>query len=270
MREVPQFYRKKYGVVLFTLAFVIVLNAMYIYSAIAVDISIPLYVLEAFLISYYALNFMPEGLVEKTLSLVVDDMNSGIICFDFQGKCIYANQLARDLFEVQDDIRIFEKYLPIWLERRHMDGEEASVWTEGHIYKDEEIYIKAEFKKIYDDKNMLIGYYFCMSDRTNEIEKYKSAVYRATHDNLTGIYTREKFYDRVNEVIHMNPDIRRLIICTKINNIQMINDLFGIEMGDEVLKQQAEILKEKAGTEYVYGRLIGDKFAMCVPKELFV
>ena len=73
MREVPQFYRKKYGVVLFTLAFVIVLNAMYIYSAIAVDISIPLYVLEAFLISYYALNFMPEGLVEKTLSLVVDD-----------------------------------------------------------------------------------------------------------------------------------------------------------------------------------------------------
>ena len=85
--------------------------------------------------------------VEKTLSLVVDDMNSGIICFDFQGKCIYANQLARDLFEVQDDIRIFEKYLPIWLERRHMDGEEASVWTEGHIYKDEEIYIKAEFKK---------------------------------------------------------------------------------------------------------------------------
>lgn len=61
MREVPQFYRKKYGVVLFTLAFVIVLNSMYIYSAIAVDISIPLYVLEAFLISYYALNFMPGG-----------------------------------------------------------------------------------------------------------------------------------------------------------------------------------------------------------------
>ena len=27
--------------------------------------------------------------------------------------------------------------------------------AEGHIYKDEEIYIKAEFKKIYDDKNML-------------------------------------------------------------------------------------------------------------------
>lgn len=267
--DVPRFYRKKYGIILFTLVFVIILNGAYICMAVPLDISIPLYVLEAFFISYYAINFMPEGIVEKTLSLVVDDMNSGIICFDFQGRCIYANQLARDLFEVQDDIRIFEKYLPIWLERRHMDGEEASIWTEGHIYKDEEIYIKAEFKKILDDKNMLIGYYFCMSDRTNEIEKYRSAVYRATHDNLTGIYTREKFYDRVNEVIHLNTNIKRLIICTKINNIQMINDLFGIEMGDEVLKQQAEILKEKAGTEYVYGRLIGDKFAMCVPKELF-
>lgn len=267
--SIPKFYKKKYGIVLFTLIFVLILNVIYISKSVAIDISIALYTFEAIFICNYSLSFMPEGLVEKTLSLVVDDMNSGIICFDFQGKCIYANILARDLFEVGDDISIFEKYLPIWVERRQMEGEEASTWTEGHIYKDEEIYIKAEFKKIYDEKNMLLGYYFCMSDRTNEIEKYKSAVYLATHDNLTGIYTREKFYDRVSEVIHLNPDIKRLIICTKIKNIQMINDLFGIEMGDEVLKQQAEILKMKAGTEYVYGRLIGDKFAMCVPKDLF-
>lgn len=70
----------------------------------------------AVFISYCAVSFMPNGLVEKTLSLVVDDMNSGIICFDFQGKCIYANELARDLFETGDDIKIFEKYLPIWLD----------------------------------------------------------------------------------------------------------------------------------------------------------
>lgn len=130
------------------------------------------------------------------------------------------------------------------------------------MYKDEEIYIKAEFKKILDENSRLIGYYFCMSDRTNEIEKYRSAVYRANHDNLTGIYTREKFFDKVSEIIHINPEVKRLIICTRINNFQMINDLFGIEMGDEVLKQQADILKEKIRADYVYGRLIGDRFAM--------
>lgn len=266
---VPKFYREKYSIVLGTFVFVIILNAVFVSTNEPLDISIPFYIIEAIFISYYAVSFMPKGLVEKTLSLVVDDMNSGIICFDFQGKCIYANGLARDLFEAGNDIKIFEKYLPIWLERRHMEGEDASTWTEGHIYKDEEIYIKAEFKRILDEKDMLIGYYFCMSDRTNEIEKYRSAIYRANHDNLTGIYTREKFYDEVSEVIHINPDIKRLIICTKINNFQIINDLFGIEMGDEVLKQQAEILKEKAGTDYVYGRLIGDKFAICAPKDLF-
>lgn len=266
---VPKFYREKYSIVLGTFICVIFLNAVFVGTDEPLDISIPFYIIEALFISYYAVSFMPKGLVEKTLSLVVDDMNSGIICFDFQGKCIYANVLAKDLFETGDDIKIFEKYLPIWLERRHMEGESASTWTEGHIYKDQEIYIKAEFKKILDEKSMLIGYYFCMSDRTNEIEKYRSAVYRANHDNLTGIYTREKFYDKVSEVIHINPSIKRLIICTKINNFQMINDLFGIEMGDEVLKQQSAILKEKAGTDYVYGRLIGDKFAICVPRDLF-
>lgn len=266
---VPKFYRKKYSIILGTFVFVIMLNAIFVGTDEPFDISIPFYMIEAVFISYYALSFMPKGLIEKTLSLVVDDMNSGIICFDFQGKCIYANGLAKDLFETGDNIKIFEKYLPIWLERRHMEGEGASTWTEGHLYKDEEIYIKAEFKKIYDEKNMLTGYYFCMSDRTNEIEKYRSAVYRANHDNLTGIYTREKFYDKVSEVIHINPEIKRLIICTKINNFQMINDLFGIEMGDEVLKQQADILKEKVGKDYVYGRLIGDKFAICVPRDFF-
>lgn len=266
---VPEFYRKKYSIVLSTFLTVIFLNAIFVCTDLSFDISIPFYMIVAVFISYYAVSFMPNGLVEKTLSLVVDDMNSGIICFDFQGKCIYANELARDLFETGDDIKIFEKYLPIWLERRHIEGESASTWTEGHLYKDEEIYIKAEFKKILDENSRLIGYYFCMSDRTNEIEKYRSAVYRANHDNLTGIYTREKFFDKVSEIIHINPEVKRLIICTRINNFQMINDLFGIEMGDEVLKQQADILKEKIRADYVYGRLIGDRFAMCVPKELF-
>lgn len=266
---VPKFYRKKYSIVLSTFVIEIFLNASFVGTDLSFDISIPFYIIEALFISYYAVSFMPKGLVEKTLSLVVDDMNSGIICFDFQGRCIYANELARDLFETGDDIKIFEKYLPIWLERRHIEGESASTWTEGHLYKDEEIYIKAEFKKIFDENSRLIGYYFCMSDRTNEIEKYRSAIYRANHDNLTGIYTREKFFDRVSEVIHTNPEVKRLILCTRIKNFQMINDLFGIEMGDEVLKQQADILKEKIGTDYVYGRLIGDRFAICVPKELF-
>ena len=50
----------------------------------------------------------------------------------------------------------------------------------------------------------------------------------------------------------------------------MINDLFGIEKGNEVLKMQADIFREQCGEGIVHGRIGGDKFAMCVPKTQFL
>lgn len=49
----------------------------------------------------------------------------------------------------------------------------------------------------------------------------------------------------------------------------MINDLFGIEKGNEVLKMQADIFREQCGEGIVHGEIGGDKFAMCVPKLNF-
>ena len=50
----------------------------------------------------------------------------------------------------------------------------------------------------------------------------------------------------------------------------MINDLFGIEKGNEVLKMQADIFKEQCSEGVIHGRIGGDKFAMCVPKPQFL
>ena len=49
----------------------------------------------------------------------------------------------------------------------------------------------------------------------------------------------------------------------------MINDLLGLEKGNEVLKMEADLLKEQCGKGIVYGRIGGDKFAVCIPKARF-
>ena len=86
---VPDFYKKKYGVVLGTFVSIILLNAVYVFTNIPIDISLPTYALAALFLTYFSLYYMPVGLVEKTLLLVIADINSGLVCFDFNGKCIY-------------------------------------------------------------------------------------------------------------------------------------------------------------------------------------
>lgn len=266
---VPDFYKKKYGVVLAVFAFIILLNGVYVFTKIPLDISLPIYAMAALFIAYFSLYYMPVGLVEKTLLLVIADINSGLVCFDFNGKCIYANELARDIFDAKEDPGILEKYFHVWVDRRRLVGEKGEKWQEGHIYNDKEIYIEAEFNKILDDKQNLLGYYFYMTDKTYEVERYQKERYRANHDSLTKIYNRERFYERVSEIIHDKPDEPMVMVCSNIKDFKMVNGFFGREMGDNILKRQAVMMREMANPGTVYGRLSGDKFAMCLPKKRF-
>ena len=60
-----------------------------------------------------------------------------------------------------------------------------------------------------------------------------------------------------------------MLIGSNIKDFKLINDLFGMEKGNEVLKMEAELLKERCGRNVTYGRIDGDKFAVCIPKTRF-
>lgn len=102
-----------------------------------------------------------------------------------------------------------------------------------------------------------------------EIKRIKKEQYIASHDSLTGLYNRESFFKKVEETIRKNPQKKRYMVCTNIKNFKLTNDLFGEEMGDKVLADQARLLMLAKHDECVFGRIGGDKFAMLIPKENF-
>ena len=67
----------------------------------------------------------------------------------------------------------------------------------------------------------------------------------ATHDTLTGLYNKDYFSVKVAEVLKEKTDEDWLLVCSNIKDFKLINDLFGIEKGNEVLKMQADIFKEQ-------------------------
>ena len=81
-------------------------------------------------------------------------------------------------------------------------------------------------------------------------------------DRLTGLYSREFFYQRVKEILRRNPQQDYDIICSNIENFKFYNDVFGTTAGDRVLCEIARLYREQAGEDAVIGRLNSDRFAL--------
>lgn len=82
-------------------------------------------------------------------------------------------------------------------------------------------------------------------------------------DSLTGLYAKEFFYQRVEQQIKDFPNENYIMWVSDIQGLKLINDKYGIEMGDEVIKLQAS--KRDAVDGFILGgRIEGDKLAALV------
>ena len=82
--------------------------------------------------------------------------------------------------------------------------------------------------------------------------------YEATHDALTGLYNR-KAYEQVMS------DLEKLDICylmLDVDNFKGVNDTYGHDTGDRVLRRVAQLLKENFRSDDMAFRFGGDEFAV--------
>lgn len=85
-------------------------------------------------------------------------------------------------------------------------------------------------------------------------------------DSLTGLYTKEFFFQRVERQLLEKPDESYVMFATDIIGLKVINENYGIEVGDEVLKLLAN-QRHKLGLFMFCGRIEGDKFAGLVREK---
>ena len=72
---------------------------------------------------------------------------------------------------------------------------------------------------------------------------------RVEVDHLTGLYSREFFYQHVEEVLSNNPDKKYYIVYSDIDDFKMINAKYGTEAGDELLKYIAGIYQKQTAEQ---------------------
>lgn len=87
------------------------------------------------------------------------------------------------------------------------------------------------------------------------------------YDRLTGLCSKEFFYQRVREVLRQNPALEYDIVCSDIENFKLINDVFGIPAGDRLLRDIAALYRTAVGNVGICGRLNADQFACLLERR---
>ena len=268
----PKLYKRMYISVLAVFGVVLIINAVCYSLNLPIDASVMCYVLLAYAFCYFLMYASPKGLVEGILINVMEDIDNGIICFDMNGRCIYANMKARELLQVEGDNlnKIKDEFYVKWIRDHAPDSVDYEYWDKEYTVDGEEHQFYIEFQRLKGhNDNSTVGYFYKLTDKTTEAKTFQEGQYLATHDRLTGLYTKDYFFQKAAEIIQRNPEKERYMVCADIKNFKLLNNLFGEEMGDKILVAQAALLKYTNYEDCIQGRISGEKFAMLVSKESF-
>lgn len=82
------------------------------------------------------------------------------------------------------------------------------------------------------------------------------------YDRLTGLYSKEFFYQNVRERLDAKPEQKYSIVCFNIENFKLYNDSYGREEGDRLLRDAAEKAREMVGDDGICGRYGADRFLL--------
>lgn len=84
-------------------------------------------------------------------------------------------------------------------------------------------------------------------------------------DRLTGLYSKEFFFQKVRDRLQEEPGGDYCIVCSNIENFKLVNDVFGTQAGDKLLQEVADITKLMVGDGGFCGRFGADRF-LCLQR----
>ena len=262
-------YKEAYGAIAAVIIIGVSFDIATIGSDTIYDLSMIIYGVMSVLIYYLTYRYVPNELIENMLSLVVSDMNNGIICYDRKGRCIYYNELVETIYRHGSNMSEYERKYSRWIEKIGDDRRDSMTFQTDIELNGQKHYFEIAYKRIYDERKRFICDYFVYNDRTQMYESWEQEKYKASHDSLTGLLNRDQFYEDVHDMVNRHHDTTFYLICSNIKDFKFINEIFGMEKGNQVLIKQAKLMASNTSERTICARLMNDRFALCMPREEF-
>ena len=265
----PRVYSERYSIILLSMIFTGLWETFYIFSRTPIDRSMIGFGVFGLLVFYFSLYYRPLRLLDHMLANVASGLPESLYFFDDNNKCVWANKrgvtfAGLDENNFEHGVEALHLIFPT-LDLR------TSGWSCDHVTEDagEERYYHIEKRAVSEAHGRTVGSFLSIRDETEQQRTLQRERYNATHDSLTGLYTKDYLYERVRALLTENPDKTYYVSYMDIDNFKMVNDVFGREFGDYTLCCLADSLRENLPYDTLYGRLTGDCFGLCFTEEGF-
>jgi len=102
----------------------------------------------------------------------------------------------------------------------------------------------------------------------DRVRMYHDTLEISIKDDLTGLYNRRYFNERIQKEFHRSQRYSRILsfIMIDIDHFKSFNDTYGHHVGDEVLKGVANKVNEGLRTSDILARYGGEEFVIILPE----
>ncbi len=144
----------------------------------------------------------------------------------------------------------------------YYEGEYLTTLTNNRIW------VTMSCSPVFNPDNEFRGAVGIIQDRT-EMQLIEEKVrHLAYHDSLTGLPNRILLKDRIEQALSRckRENSSGAILFLDLDNFKVINDTLGHQVGDKILRETAERIKELLRVEDTVSRIGGDEFVVVLPR----
>jgi diguanylate cyclase (GGDEF)-like protein/PAS domain S-box-containing protein len=215
------------------------------------------------------------------LAEAINQSADAALITDIKGNIVYANKAfteltGYDLHEIKgQNTRMFKSgkmddafYKHMW-ETLIKNQSFKGIFLNRHK-NGREFFEQKTITPILDENNRPMYFLAISKDSSEIIEKTHHLEYKAYHDELTGLFNRSKFDEVVNAKLRhykLNNEKFSLIMCD-IDDFKHLNDTYGHDAGDSVLKHIANLFQASLRKDDIIFRWGGEEFCILIDSDL--
>ncbi|MGK0465198.1 diguanylate cyclase domain-containing protein [Clostridium sp.] len=206
----------------------------------------------------------------KWLNAILESINDGVIAMDKDENVKFMNESARNLIgytndkaegKLKDILKLLDPKTREEVQVLDLTEKSEKILIGTH---ERECITLCQVTSIPKRNSGKMGYVVSISDISQEKKLKKDIHYLTFNDQLTGINNRTYFEEEISK--YNDPEYLPVsIIMSDLNGLKLTNDVFGHQVGDELIKKAAQVLKKSCRASDLLARIGGDEFIIVLP-----